>query len=188
MGFTPAGTSPEGLTHRFVKVAGPGAATVDVVVDSASPGKTAGEEAGPVVIDVLVPSGLGRRTNTTTVGGRAFAAPGVAQALSRTELVPFVYKERQAWVPRPNLLGALVSKATAAKADPVRPDRHLVDLTFLLSLVDDPFELRSQIQKADRKRLNAVADVLPADHAAWPDGAGQREAIARATLRILLSP
>lgn len=154
LGLEPAGApSPDGIMHRYVRP-GSGAA-VDVTVASTS-------------VDVLVPEGLGPSTDiTTSAGGRACSAPGTSQALLRTELVPVTYEARAAFVPRPNLLGAIVGKAASTIADPRDTMRHVRDLAFLCSLVEDPFALAAHLTAKDRQRLRAAAAELDHDSLAW---------------------
>ena len=84
-------------------------------------------------------------TDFRTVGtGTAFAALGVSQALGRTELVPI--RTVGNWVLRPNLLGAIVGKATASVVDTAEPERPRLDLAFLCGLAGDPFACRSSPQ------------------------------------------
>lgn len=146
LGFRPVGTSREGRTHRFER----------------------DQHGSSVVFDVLVPRGLGPRADTVTVPpGRAFPAPGVGQALARTELIPVRHRGRSGWVPRPSLLGAIVSKAAAAAVDRVDTARHLQDVAFLCGLVADPFAMADALGATDRRRLSAVARMLDDGHEAW---------------------
>ena len=175
--FISVGTSPEGIAHRFCKVAPNQIA--EVGKRSATAGT--GEE---VVVDLLVPEGLAPTTDVTTRGGRAFSAPGLTQALHRSELVPVSHGTLVGWVPRPSLLGAIVAKAAAGTTDHIHRDRHLIDLAFLCGLVEDPIALANQTERGDRKRLRAVARLLPEDHPAWIAGAGD-PSNARLALAIL---
>jgi hypothetical protein len=144
--FRATGASPEGYVHRFERITTEGTA----------------------IVDVLVPEGLGPRTDTTTVKpGRAFPVPGATQALVRTELVPIRRGDGIAWLPRPSLLGAVVAKAMAATIDRREADRHLVDLAFLCGLVDEPLVLREAVASKDRARLAKAAALLPREHPAW---------------------
>ncbi len=163
LGYRSAGTSPEGRAYRFEKSVGDGeVATVDVAVDDDSAG---GDK---LTVDVLVPEGLSERAKTRTVGsGTAFPAAGVTQALRRTELVPVSLDGQLLWVPRPNLLGALVAKATAASADHQDPERHLRDVAFLCALIGDPLALAEEVDTTDRRRLRRVATRLPPDSPLW---------------------
>lgn len=137
--------------HRYVR---PGTtATVDLLATTS--------------VDVLVPEGLGPRTQVTGPNGRAFAAPGTTQALQRTELLPTAYGNKTADIPRPNLLGSLIVKAVAAREDTNDTTRHVRDLAFLASLADDPFTLRAQCTPKDKQRLRAAAAKLDDHSPAW---------------------
>ncbi|MEV8565915.1 hypothetical protein AB0436_10115 [Streptomyces sp. NPDC051322] len=154
LGLVPAGDpGPNGLMHRYVR---PG---TEVAVDLAKPVSS---------VDVLVPEGLGPAADVTTSRhGRAFPAPGTTQALTRTELLPVSYAGRQAHVPRPNLLGAIVGKAVGAVADNRDAERHVRDLTFLCSLVEDPFVMEEAVTAKDRKRLKVAAAKLNGSSPYW---------------------
>ncbi|NUK03593.1 hypothetical protein HRW23_20910 [Streptomyces lunaelactis] len=173
LGLVPAGDpGPNGLMHRYVK---PG---TEVAIDLAVPAAS---------VDVLVPEGLGPTADVTTSGrGRAFPAPGASQALARTELVPVTYDSRQQHVPRPDLLGAIVGKAVGAAVDDKEPERHIRDLAFLCSLVEDPFALAESITPKDRKRLSRAVRKLSGTSPHWQglDGRGDD---ARAVWEVLTS-
>ena len=159
-GFALVGASPEGIAHRYQR--------------------------SGVSVDVLAPEGLGPRTDlTTTPPGRTLQVPGGTQALDRTELVPVVFGDRQGFVPRPSLLGALVGKAVAVDVDDL-PDAQRLDLALLLSLVEDPITLADQLTKKDRQRLRARSEMANADQQAWAslsvDGADR----GRAAFRLLV--
>lgn len=139
---------------------------------------------GEVVVDVLAPEGLSAHTDLRTVGNaKAFPAGGVSQALHRTSLVPFGHRGDVVWLPRPDLLGAIVAKAVAAQADRIDPERHLLDVVFLCDLVGDPLMLAGAATGKDHKRLRICLDRLPEDHPAW--NAARQPADAQAALRIL---
>jgi len=105
--------------------------------------------------------------DSRVVTGGAFPTPGATQALQRTELVPVLHNDRRATVPRPSLLGAIVGKAVATGFDTKEVDRHLRDLAFPCSLVEDPFVLWDQLTRKDRQRLRVAVHVLVSDHSAW---------------------
>lgn len=173
LGLEAAGVpSPDGLLHRYVRRGTP--VVIDVAVSSAS-------------VDVLVPEGLGSLTDTTmSLGGRAFVAPGATQALQRTDHVLVCYGGRRAWVPRPNLLGAIVGKAVAAVDDSSNPDRHVQDLAFLCTLVEDLFALRDGLTSKDRKRLHRATGRLNVDSSIW-DMFGMAAADGRRVWRAITS-
>ena len=103
--FESAGPSPDGHAYRFERHTLGGVAAVDLVPDE--------EDDQVLVVDVLAPEGLGTRADLS----RAFPAKGISQALARTELLPIRVAAKVHWVPRPSLLGAIVSKATALAVD-----------------------------------------------------------------------
>jgi hypothetical protein len=156
--FEPAGASPENVAHRFAR--------------------------GEVTIDVMVPEGLGTRADRRTIAGAVtIEVQGGTQALARTELLPVVIDRRRGWVPRPDLLGAVVVKAAAARAERRNPQRHLFDLAFLCSLIEDPFVLRERLDRKDRERLRRLSELADPRHEAW-QRLGQPEA-GHAAYRLL---
>ncbi|MFN8074229.1 MAG: hypothetical protein U0Q15_02275 [Kineosporiaceae bacterium] len=141
---------------------------------------------GRLVVDVLAPDHPPKRASLRTVGQRTtIEVPGGTQALRRLELVPVERSGRQALVPVPNLLGALLLKADATRLHD--PERHLLDVAFLTSLVDDPMTLRMELTASDRRRLRAadrhLADV---DHRAWRALGSDRSRPAHAAWRLLV--
>ncbi|MXZ29699.1 MAG: hypothetical protein F4236_05675 [Acidimicrobiia bacterium] len=159
-GFTPAGGSPDGVTHRYAR--------------------------GQTVIDVLAPEGLGPRADlTTTPPGRTIQVPGGTQALARTELLPVECSGSHGHIPRPSLLGAIICKAAAIPVHRYR-QVQLGDLALLLSLIADPQALVPDLSHKDRVRLRAVSEVASPEHAVWADFAVPAAAQARLALRTLL--
>lgn len=143
LGFRLGTVAPDGVGYRFVRE--------------------------PVTIDLLAPEGAGPRADLG-VGGGAETVPvgGGTYALTRTQLVDVSAGGRTGRVPRPDLAGALVLKAAAARSDRKRgPERHLRDLAFLLSLVPDPFALREELGAKNRGRIRAVSALGDDDHLAW---------------------
>ncbi|MEV6954552.1 hypothetical protein [Streptomyces sp. NPDC051183] len=147
LGFVPAGMSPQGnLLHRYHR----------------------GEEPGRLVVDLLAPDNLGPRADlTTTPPGRPLEVPGGRQAAQRTQAVRVQLGPRTGHIRRPSLLGAIVAKAAAVSIKTAPPDRHYRDLAFLLSLPGNPLELKSQLDKGDRKKLALAAALHDPYHAAW---------------------
>ena len=142
LGFRLDGISPDGVGHRFVRER--------------------------VAIDLLAPEGAGLRADLRVGGAETVPIGGGTYALSRSELVDVSAAGRPGRIPRPDLAGAIVLKAVAARADRKRgPERHLGDLAFLLSLVADPYALRDELGARNCRRVGAVASLTEDDHAAW---------------------
>jgi len=159
-GFSLEGTSPEGLAHRYRREG--------------------------VIVDVLAPEGLGPRTNlTTTPPGRTLQVPGGTQALTRTELLPIHTTTSRGHAPRPALLGAIIAKALAVDVDDT-PDSQRLDLAFLLSLVEEPLDLATQMTPKDRRRLRARSELADPQQPAWQLLAPSHRDRARAALAILV--
>lgn len=147
-GFGLAGTSPNGIAHRYTR--------------------------GAASIDVLAPEGMGERADlVTTPPGRTIQVPGGTQALARTELIPVSHGGTEGFVPRPSLLGAIVVKAAAIAVDDT-PRAQEQDLALLLSMVADPGVLAAETNRKDRQRLRRVG-LDSAAHPVWralePDAA-----------------
>lgn len=120
-----------------------------------------------VSVDVLAPDGLGEHTSLRTVAGaRTLEVPGGSQALRRTELLSVRAGKRQGALPRPNLLGAILVKARAIRVDDV-PEAQRRDLAFLLTLVEDPFEMQEALKASERRWLRDCQELLDPSHSAW---------------------
>ena len=143
LGFEDAGVSLDGVAHRFVR--------------------------DRVSVDVLAPDGVGRRADLrTTAGGVTVEVGGGTFALERSGDVAVRVGHRRGSIPRPDLAGAILIKAVAAKRDRKRgPDRHLRDLAFLLSVAGDPLGLRDELGAANCRRVKGVAQLHDRDHEAW---------------------
>ena len=144
LGFELTGVSPDRVLHRF--------------------------DRDGVFIDILAPDGLGQHTELVTVGpGVTIVAAGGSYAVSESGPVEVSYEDRTGQVPLPSIAGALVVKAGAARTDhgPKGPGRHLRDLAFLASLVEDAIDLRDHLGARNRRRLRAVTALADEGHEAW---------------------
>lgn len=128
----------------------------DTQVDSDGHGYTF--RRGVAALDLIAPEGLGARADLRTLPPlKAPAVPGARQALDRTQPRTVRLAGRLGALPRPDLLGALVIKACAARSDrTAAARRHRDDLARLYALVDDPARLAQQTTAKDRQRLRAA--------------------------------
>ena len=118
------------------------------------------------VVDLLAPDNVGGRASLRTRGGTSVEVGGATFALGRAEPVAVRACGRQGRVPRPDLVGALLIKAVAARRDR-RPERHLHDLAILLSLVADPARVAAGLGRKNTRHLVAVSALHDTDHEAW---------------------
>lgn len=140
--FTETNPSRDAIAHRFTR--------------------------GVVVVDVLAPDGLGKRTSRTRIaGGRTVQVPGGSQALARSEVVDVRLGNRLGQLRRPSLLGAILLKARAIGAAPDEAAKHRGDLAFLCGLVRDPRVLAGELRKTERGWLRARAELKDRHHSAW---------------------
>lgn len=143
-GFAPDGTSPEGHQHRWVR-------------DQAS-------------IDILIPTSTGTRASRRTGvgGGTTLGSPGAQQALRRAEVVSVRVEGTSGDVRRPNLLGALVSKAAAFQVPGDRGrERHLHDFATLAALIERSDRVHQQLTGRDRFYLEPMLRSLAGSRGAW---------------------
>lgn len=146
-GFVLSGISADGIAHRYERAIE--------------------DQPRAVVIDILAPDGLGERADlTTTPPGRTIEMPGGTQAINRTELCLVEHEDRQAHIPRPTLLAALIGKAAACGLGG-DTSRHHRDLALLCSLVEDPFALAEQLTRGDRRQLRKAHALEDTAHTAW---------------------
>ena len=121
------------------------------------------------IVELLGPDGLAR--DPETVGGlTTFQVPGGTQALRRTETVLVSIDGGQPRpVRRPNLLGAVLIKARAiAKRRKGKFDSDRQDLIRLLSYLEDPRGLATDLAGNERRWLQAVEAPLNFDDPRLP--------------------
>ena len=158
LGFVPD-TSGEGLQHRWRRA--------------------------DAQIDVLLPDGVGERTSDRPGAGGAptLPTPGGTQALARSETVTVVVNGRTGGVLRPNLVGALVMKASAhtAGGDTAR-GRHRLDFVSLAALIAARDFRETPATTKDKQRLRTMAQASRADDRAMglPGAAGALKRLERA--------
>jgi hypothetical protein len=74
---------------------------------------------------------------------------------------------KRAEISVPDLRGAIVLKARAATADRRDNERHVGDVAFLCSLVNDPLELAEQLDSKELRILRRVQIDHDARSAPW---------------------
>lgn len=123
-------------------------------------------------VDILVTDylyGKKKREGATLSGMRLCGMPGGGQAIKRSMRLQLRYDQQSASIAIPDLLGALMLKSAAWEVDKTaRRDRHLIDATLLLSLIDSPDEEAKRLHSSnDRKRILRLHELLAADSDYW---------------------
>jgi len=135
-----------------------------------------------LTIDVLAPDHMGARATLTTVlPARTVEVPSGRRLLDSVQLAPIQCGADIALVPRPDLAAALVGKAAACTLP--SPERHQLDLVFLLGLIDDVTVIDRALKKSDRRKLRIVQGLLSQDKV-WR--ATNKPDEAQAALRFLV--
>ena len=118
-------------------------------------------ESDDLVIDVLAPDNLGEHLPQMGAG-HTVQAPGGTQALDRTEWVTVDNGRKQAPIPRPSLVGAVLIKCSASlgPASSRGNSRHLGDLDVLSGLLDRSDTQTASLTANERKRLRQAAKLL----------------------------
>lgn len=146
LGYEVAGISADGLAYRYRNGQG-------------------------VEVDILAPDHLGERAlpKLYTPHGKTVQVPGARKALQYSCSVTATYGEREEFVFVPSLLTAINIKLKAiGLPGPTERvgSRHLDDIAFLVSLVDDPDALLSDpVYKS--LPLNAAVALDDAAHVSW---------------------
>jgi hypothetical protein len=164
VGFVPAGESPEGHQHRWVR-------------DLAS-------------IDLLIPQDVGgaAASRRGVGGGTTLQAPGAQQAITRSEPVTVQVGGTVGTVRRPNMLGALVAKAAAYSVwNDAAPQRHLSDFAVLAAMAGRADRLAEQMSARDRRYLAAALLALSQSRPLWAGIEGADRAV-EALRGLIASP
>ena len=116
-----------------------------------------------VTFDVLAPDHLGGHLPRLG-GGRTTQAPGSTQALRRTEWITVSHAGREAPIPRPNLIGALIAKQAAVRdaAGGRVPQRHRDDVHVLAGLLRQSDVATADLSRNERRLLRSAFDDLAA--------------------------
>ncbi|MCI8425742.1 MAG: nucleotidyl transferase AbiEii/AbiGii toxin family protein [Adlercreutzia sp.] len=122
------------------------------------------------VVDILVADHLPSRKRESSRVNRwpLMAIPGGAQAIGRRMPIALTYGNKHLRLYVPDLLGALVLKAAAYRADRRDRGRHLDDIALLSSLITDVRSMRESLAGSDAKRLRSAYAVLQdPNEASW---------------------
>ena len=145
---------------------------------------------GAAVFDVAVPLKVGeQRDPPRSVTKRpSVELPAIQQAVARSERITIRLADGTGGsIRRPDLLGAIVIKATAACSDNRAPDRHVADLVLLsdaLATSGAYVTYREQVRSKDVRRIErAIAQVRPAQWRKARDPEG-----AQGALRYVVEP
>lgn len=112
-------------------------------------------------VDLVVPDHVPASLVPKLRGYQPVPIVGGRRALDRAALVPVVLDGRRADIAVPDLRGAVVLKARAAVGDNRDAQRHISDIAFLCSVVNDPLGMRDELDANERRSLRRVE--LPAD-------------------------
>jgi hypothetical protein len=136
-----------------------------------------------LIVDVLAPDGI--KPPATLDGSlKAVGVPGGSQALARAETVTVRIGHQAFELRRPTLLGAVLIKARALLVHH-EPEAQREDLLRLLSLVEDPRVMASEISRSERRWLRRAEPHLRFDDPSNLPTVAMRRA--RQTLRLLLA-
>ena len=140
IGFESAGISAEGRQHRWMR--------------------------GKASIDVLLPDGIGERASQRqgVTGSPTLPTAGGTQALERSEVVEVTVDNREGFVRRPNLVGALVVKAAAhGNAGDPGIARHRRDFIVLAGLITAADFANEDLTRKDHQRLRLIVTAIKND-------------------------
>lgn len=145
---------------------------------------------GTAQIDVLCPDGTPDELLDGVEGMRSIAIPGGTRALELSEVVDIFYDNDDANVELrcPTLHGAIIAKSAAAiDVRTAGHPRHVQDVAFLLSVIDDPIDFAAALTDSDLQTLSDVAKRIPNMSTTWtymePDDRSKAEAALRIILR-----
>ena len=118
---------------------------------------------GGAVFDVLAPDNVGERAQLSLGAGRTIEAPGTTQAFHRCDVVTVDLDGSSAAIRRPNLVGALIGKASAvvkisSQSAANRP-KHLRDFDSLARMLGPVDRDGAALTHGERKLLRQVPRV-----------------------------
>lgn len=115
---------------------------------------------GDAVFDVLAPDNVGERAQLTLGAGRTIEAPGTTQAFHRCDAVTVELDGSSGVIRRPNLVGALIGKASAvikiSSQSAASRAKHLRDFDSLARMLGPADRAEAHLTKGEKKLLRQV--------------------------------
>lgn len=124
---------------------------------------------GDEQVDVMVADHLAPRFVPTVAGHQVFQVPAGTSALRKTvDCTVDVDEDTAVTLSIPDVLGALILKGAACKADTRDPGRHLDDAALLASVLPSPGREIDRLEGSDRGRIQLLAKQLrDPTHRSW---------------------
>ena len=138
-------------------------------------------------IDILCPDGTPDDMLEGVDGMRSIAIPGGTRALELSEPVDICFSDDEvnAEFRCPTLHGALIAKAAAAVDARTRDQpRHIQDVAFLLTLIEDPTELAKAFTAGDSDTLRQTFERIQT-MPTWDYVGADDRRLAEAAIRLL---
>ena len=114
------------------------------------------------VIDVLAPDNVGKRAPLKLGTGRTIEAPGTTQAFRRCDSVIVEIEAGKAEIRRPNLVGAVIGKASAvakiSSQSTASRAKHLRDFDSLARMLGPRDRATADLSKSERKLLGQLTE------------------------------
>lgn len=118
---------------------------------------------GDAVFDVLAPDNVGERAQLSLGAGRTIEAPGTTQAFHRCDAVTVALDSSSGVIRRPNLVGALIGKASAVvkitSQSAASRAKHLRDFDSLARMLGSADRATADLTKGEKKLLGPLANV-----------------------------
>ncbi len=139
-------------------------------------------------IDVMIADRLPAHLQQRAMGHNVFAVPAGTSALRKTVscVVDPGDGTQQSRFSMPDVLGALVLKGAAYKADSRERERHLDDAALLACAMEDPEVEKPRLEGSDRGRIQMLYAALEdPSHRSWLAFSDARRTHGQDCLRIL---
>ena len=115
---------------------------------------------GRAVVDVLAPDNVGERAQLILGAGRTIEAPGTTQAFHRCDAVTVELDGSSGLIRRPNLVGALIGKASAvtkiSSQSAASRAKHLRDFDSLARLLGPTDRANANLSQGEQRLLKRL--------------------------------